>query len=773
MRRILQLLLLSALLTSIFGGYGVTVESSQPRAQGGGESQLIDIKADLVYPHKINDTLSVLCMVGSFAAQHNGAVITADSAVRYDDERLECFGRVLINKNTTYAYADRAEYDGESNVAQLFAPLVKVVDQDITMYAYNFSFNTLNNVGYYWDGGVTTKAAESAEEEESVMESKRGYYYADAKRVVGVESVELRGDGYQMKGDSVIYEMEGERAYFFEGTNIWGEDEEFIYGDLGLYDKAEDLYSVSRNGYLLTKEQEVWSDSMEYYRSREEAILRSNIQIDDTTNKVLAFGDYARYWGDIEKILLTRRPVVISYDTSQGDSIFLRGDSILLVSYLWAEGPVAERVAESNSAMNDAMAELLGLTNVEPEPEPEEAEEIEEEKPIEVAEEEEVVVEEAVVVEEQPKEPTKRELKTMAREQKQRDRLRAQDVRDYRKLVARREATLGRIERNIERGRSTFTDSMVLRRLEGEIASSRYVTDSLAKLDTLKADLNGVLDSLSLDSLAIDTLSKEDSLYRVVSIYRNALAYRNDFQISADSLVAISYDTTMQAYLSPVVWSASHQVSSDEMLLYTHEGNLDYAEFFGKPIMSSQVVPDDESYFNQVTGKEMTAYFEDNNITRNDVKGSVETIYYIQDDETEEVNTISKVTSGSASFFVEDRQLDGIVYRERPAYVFAPLDKMPIDVSPTLPDFVWYGSRRPTRESIFDGTIRPSQREQMRGIAKPLFPISDEIAAERKRLTRRGVWRDRTDVVSEEATLWMNSLGFTPGEPRAEGESPF
>lgn len=53
-----------------------------------------------------------MCLVGNFAAHHNGAVITCDSAVRYNDMLIECFGHVLINKNTTYVYGDRADYNG-------------------------------------------------------------------------------------------------------------------------------------------------------------------------------------------------------------------------------------------------------------------------------------------------------------------------------------------------------------------------------------------------------------------------------------------------------------------------------------------------------------------------------------------------------------------------------------------------------------------------------------------------------------------------------------
>ena len=117
-----------------------------------GEIKLFDLKSDLMGPIAPGD--SVVFLVGNFAAQHNGAVITCDSAVRYSDMRIEFFGNVLINKNTTYIYGDRAEYDGELNEARGYSDIVKVVDGDATLYTYRFVFNTKENIGQFADGGV-------------------------------------------------------------------------------------------------------------------------------------------------------------------------------------------------------------------------------------------------------------------------------------------------------------------------------------------------------------------------------------------------------------------------------------------------------------------------------------------------------------------------------------------------------------------------------------------------------------------------------------------
>ena len=310
---------------------------------------------------------SVIFLVGNFAAQHNGAVITCDSAVRYSDMRIEFFGNVLINKNTTYIYGDRAEYNGEVNEARVFSDIVKVVDEDATLYTYEFLFNTKENVGEFGGGGVLVNR-------DSRLESVRGYYYANSKELVCVDRVEMRNDEYELKGDSVVYNMATDNAFFFRNTNIWNKEGDYLYADRGAYRKADSLYKVTSNGYVLTDKQEMWSDSIDFYRAEDHIILWRDIQIDDTEHKVLAFGDYGEYWKEPGNAFLTRRPSIVSYDLSQGDSLFMRADSMFLFTInenaerRAAEAAAADSLARSADSLAlsgpDSLAHAAGGADV-------------------------------------------------------------------------------------------------------------------------------------------------------------------------------------------------------------------------------------------------------------------------------------------------------------------------------------------------------------------------------------------------------------------------
>ena len=300
----------------------VSTPAPEPQQRAASERRMVDMIADDSYLIEKGDS-TIFILVGNFAAHHNGAVILADSAVRYSNQSFECFGNVLINQNSTYAYGDRASYNRMNSTATLYSDLVKVVDGEATMYTYNCSFDTANEVGRFSGGCYVDKG-------ESHMESDRGYYYTKKHELIAVDNVEMRDETYLMKSDSVIFNTKTEDAKYFTNTNIWNDKDEYLFANEGSYTKSRDLHHLTRDAYILSPEREIWSDSIEYYRTEGHIIGRSNIQLDDTTKKVMGFADYGEWWDEPGNALFTRRPSMINYDLSQTDSLFLSADTLWL-----------------------------------------------------------------------------------------------------------------------------------------------------------------------------------------------------------------------------------------------------------------------------------------------------------------------------------------------------------------------------------------------------------------------------------------------------------
>ena len=787
--------------------------SMQQAPEQEGEKKLIDLKSDLMGPIAPGD--SVVFLVGNFAAQHNGAVITCDSAVRYSDMRIEFFGHVLINKNTTYIYGDRAEYDGNLNEARVYSDIVKVVDGDATLYTYKFLFNTKENVGEFDNGGVMINR-------ENLLESVRGFYYADTKELIAVDRVEMRNDEYELKGDSVVYNMATDNAFFFERTNIWNKDGDYLYADRGSYDKADTLYIVTHNGYILTEKQEIWSDSLDFYRAKDHVILRHDLQLDDTEHKVIAFGDYGEYWKEPGNAVLTRRPSVVSYDLSQGDSLFMRADSMFLFTInenalrraaAAAKADSLARLKTDSAAVGILQHRADSLPGSHPAvdslgrpvlPEPgsgsvEGADSLGRPEVPDSLQNAAVAdslaapainpldtlvgdVRKAYLKEQADKlkaaqkaaaaKAKKEKLEQIAqkRQEKTTAKLLAQKEREEKRLAARKlkaESKLrARQARAARKGKPIPADSTALREIDSLIGRNAMEQDSL---------LMQMSDSLAADSLAmlipadsVDSLTESaDSIYRLMKGFRDVRIFRSDFQAVCDSMTAISTDSTIHLYIDPVLWNQGNQITSDVMDIFTENQQVTHAEFIGSPMMVSQL---DTVHYNQVAGKQMTAWFHDNEIYRNDVNGNAQTIYYMQDGEPPEITGMGVIESGDCSFYIEDKQVVTIVYRKDPDWNIYPMDKIPADQELYLKGFKWEGARRPTTQrAVFDRRIRPSLREEKSQLEHPAFPLMKALEEHKKKLIGERRWADRIDQVDPATVEWMRALGFEVGQPRESG----
>ena len=778
----------------------------------------IDFMADEVKPYNRTGD-SIVYFVGNFAAHHNGAVITCDSAVRFSDLRWGFFGRVLVNQDSIYIYGDSAIYDGDASMAEIYAPIIKVVDGDALLYTYNFRFNTEKKIGSYKDGGVLVH-------DDNIIESVRGYYDAENHNIICVESVELHGEEYDMKSDSIIYNTDTELAQFFTNSEIWNADGDYLAADAGHYNKQQDLYMVTRSGYILTKDQEVWGDTLSYYRTAGHVVAYGNIQMDDFKQKMLAFGDYAEYWSEPGNVLLTRKPSIISYDLSQSDSVFMSGDTLQVFTIsLLAEREQKEREAEEKAAAEQQPAQnveqnVATKSDVKPEavsvsqqtdvarPEVNQANAnnavtAQQRDVTEVADYNDTESSDEELIE-QPADSIAQDsvVQLSAKEQKALEQKQAkeaaQKIKDAKKRekAAVRKVHLDSIAKIRQAKATAILDKMKTKEMEriakdsvrraerrekliakGGDVSELDSLDSLARVrnervlrqmeqrndsvDKPKSTIPQAEDMIAkkesdnkLDSVRNDSISA-DSTYRLVKAYRNVKMFRKDAQMVCDSLVSSSQDSIVHLYVDPVLWNGSNQLASKTMDLHTQNQKLVRAEFDGTPIMVAVI---DSTYYNQVAGKKMIAYFRDNEIYRNDVDGNVQTIYFQRENEqTTLVTEMIYVESASASFYIEDKELVGMTYRNDVPFTMYPINQVPDPQPLKLENFKWVPALRPEQGDVFNRTIRPSRREEEELRARPTFGIVNKMDRRKEALIRAGEWIDREDELTPELVEWRDS----------------
>ena len=862
------------------------------------ERHMVDMIADDSYLIEQGDS-TVFILVGNFAAHHNGTVILADSAIRYPNQSFECFGNVLINQNETYAYGDRAHYDRANSTATIYSELVKVVDGDAVMYTYNCMFDTADEVGIFYDGCYVHKG-------ESHLEAERGYYNTQTHNLIAVDNVEMRDEKYLMTGDSVIFNTQTEDAQYFTNTNIWNEKDEYLFANAGNYAKAEDLYNLTRDAYMLSEEREVWSDTIEYYRTTGHIIGRSNIQMDDTTQKILGFADYGEWWDDLDNALFTRRPSMINYNPDQPDSIYLCADTLWLytipvlppsvvdtTSNSATHEEVKERgkgdsardvqdstmhnnieksadMAEEHKSESEVegpskeLSEMLGENRDRNKSEddsrrrqterdeklkrdlsatPDGEAMVNDDRGVEVVETEvdsvatdtlssvayvadtlmtDSIRSDSVAVdtlsEDSVKVLTPRQIRYRARMERRRvrDSIRAAEriVQDSLDSIKRREmdsiqhirdsllkievdsiiakrrarsaqladeekARLERVKQKTEERNRRKIDKAKARALRRgkvytgpdyvveSVATDSVAVDSIVReerdtmlVDTLAADTTR-MDSLGRDSINMTPPFPEDSVYKMIKAYRRVKMYRSDSQMVCDSMTMLNTDSIIRLYIEPVMWNENNQITSDSMAIYTRNELLTKAHFMGRPMMGMEI---DTTYYNQVTGKDMTAYFADGEVYRNDVDGNAQTIYYMQEEDSPEVTGLMYIESASISFYLAEGEIDKIAYKQNPTYVLYPMNMIPETQDLKLKDFKWHYERRPLRDSVFIRSIRPTQRENVAAKQKPRFRITERIDYDRRRLVENREWVDRVDQLTPEVIEWRNTRATYPNK---------
>lgn len=697
------------MLSVVAGGGDCYAQAKKKRVNAEGkELTPVDIKSRRTRPVPVGDTTGY-ALTGDVVLYHNGAVITCDSVVRYSEREMTCFGNVIIKKDDTYIYGDRAEYSRDEGEARVYSPLIKVMNKDATLYTYNLVFNTADNIGRFYGGGTFTNG-------DNLMESERGYFYADLDEMVGVERVQMKNETYQMKSDSVNYNSETEIAKYFTRSVTWKNDGEILSSENGEYHNKEQRYLFRDNAYVLSGEREMWADTVDYREMVQFIELKHNAQIRDEEHKSIVFGHYGNYSHQTGDTFLTQNPAYVSYADSDSngtnDTVYMRSDSMYVylidsLGYCTLTRPdsatlAAEQAAKLQAIIDKRVADSLAVVK---------------------AEREKFVADSLAQAEEQQRKELLDSLFTLR-------------------------ASYVAVEGN-------DSVAMMAQRLD-------FVIDSLQNPPVDSVAIKGMMDSLvrdsvvvpldslatTTDSLASDSLTKKSGSDRIMLGLRNVKVYRTDFQGICDSMLMFSVDSTAQLHRNSVMWNELNQIASERADVYTRN-QKPYRVLFseGKPIMSSEI---DTTRYNQVAGKTIESLFEDGVMYRTDIKGNAQTYYYMVDDADGALMGFLVAESADMTFFIEDNTVDGIMYRGDPVYTIYPMTKIPADQPQRMPDFVWYAEQRPTAEVIMgDWIINPSERERYEAMRRPMFPLTYSIERRKEVLTSRGDWADRTDDISD------------------------
>lgn len=195
------------------------------------------------------------------------------------------------------------------------------------------------------------------------------------------------------------------------------------------------------------------------------------------------------------------------------------------------------------------------------------------------------------------------------------------------------------------------------------------------------------------DSMKIYTFNiNSDSVYRKVHAYRKVRAFRNDVQAVCDSLVFNSKDSCMTMYKDPIVWNVNRQLLGEVIKVYMNDSTIRFAHVEGQALSIDQMP--DSVHFNQVTSKEMKAYFDNGQVRMAESIGNVQSVYYMANDKDSSIVGLNYMETDTMKMYLSpERQLRKI-WANKSVGTFYPISQVPPSKN-KLPNFVWFDDIRP------------------------------------------------------------------------------
>ncbi|MBN2632911.1 MAG: hypothetical protein JXR66_05110 [Bacteroidales bacterium] len=262
-------------------------------------------------------------LIGNVDLSHGEINMKCDSAHLFPDRnQVTAFSNIHIEQGDTLdIYGDHLEYDGATSVAILTGN-VELVDKETHLYTDIVTYNVNNEVASYTDGGRIING-------DNTLSSITGIYYVAQTLFHFKDSVRIVNPDYIMTADTMDYNTETETA-FFEGPTEMTGDSIYLYCERGWYDTKNKETRIWKNSLIDNKKQIIKGDSLYYNDSTNYGQAFRNISIADTGNHIIVKGDYAWYYKNPERFLVTDSAMFIQFN--RNDSLFLHADTIKSVT---------------------------------------------------------------------------------------------------------------------------------------------------------------------------------------------------------------------------------------------------------------------------------------------------------------------------------------------------------------------------------------------------------------------------------------------------------
>ncbi len=188
-----------------------------------------------------------------------------------------------------------------------------------------------------------------------------------------------------------------------------------------------------------------------------------------------------------------------------------------------------------------------------------------------------------------------------------------------------------------------------------------------------------------ISSETADTLAK-----KMLDAYTDVRIYKTNLQATCDSLSYSASDSLFKLYRNPIIWSDTSQFKADSIYMQLANDQIDKIMLYQNGLI---INTPDFQYFNQITGTEITAFFNYGNLNRMKVNGNAESIYFARDEQDAYLG-MNQTTCSEMLILFGANEVDQIKFFNQPNANMTPMAKIQ-GAPPTLKGFSWDFEKRP------------------------------------------------------------------------------
>lgn len=273
---------------------------------------------------KTLDRSDVQVVVGNVIFRHDSLYMYCDSAYYFDQRNsFEAFGNVRMEQgDTLFLYGDHLYYDGMTQIAQMRMN-VRLENRNTTLLTDSLNYDRVYSLGYFFDGGTLM-------DEQNVLTSEWGEYNTQNKQSVFNYNVKLVNPQFTLTSDTLRYNTASKVANIVGPSDILS-DNNHIYSESGYYNTQTGKADLYQRSVLTNDGKQLTGDTLFYDRNEGVGEAFHDMVMTDTVNKNMMTGDYGFYNEKTKYAFATRKAIAIDY--SQGDSLFLHADTLMLKTF--------------------------------------------------------------------------------------------------------------------------------------------------------------------------------------------------------------------------------------------------------------------------------------------------------------------------------------------------------------------------------------------------------------------------------------------------------